>query len=563
MGIIDQVKVLHSEGLFSNVAILACLVKTACEQNPELLTPSEKYQLQVYYADALFEQQEYKKAELLYRRALQLKKVLLKSKVKGGSHSHSSSQQQSSADGLPSELDVKFRIYECNYHLKSYREAIAVLESIPAKQRKPNVNMALAKLYQHFGMERSATTGFKEVLKQCPLALEAVLGLLSLGVKGTEVAALTINSLPNASNLEWLTFWLKGHAYSASKDYAKAVSTFKSLETGSVLRENINVLCCLAENHFLSGDLANAALVYKRVHALDPLYLKGMDVYAYLLAKENSKDLQNLANELMSVTDKRPEPWIAMGYYCSKTPAKATRAVYFAQRAFQLDPRNVQCLLLKGNVLKDMNKIPEALLHFREAVRTAPHRFETHQGVVECYVKQGRVREAMSTASNACKVLGQTPRPLTLLGSVLAKDSLSVEKAKTMLEKALAIESTYLDAVYLLADIHQEEKSYTKAIDLLRQQLQNQSTARLHQILADCLAANNELQEALDQYSIALTLDPTNKKALEGMQKVEKATDGLEAGHEDEMEIAEESGEDLDYDASDAEVSWADNEWFS
>lgn len=39
-------------------------MKTASEQNPELLTPAEKYQLQVYYADALFEQQEYKKAEV-------------------------------------------------------------------------------------------------------------------------------------------------------------------------------------------------------------------------------------------------------------------------------------------------------------------------------------------------------------------------------------------------------------------------------------------------------------------------------------------------------------------
>ena len=42
------------------------MVKTACEQNPELLTPPEKYQLQVYYADALFEQQEYKKAEVSF-----------------------------------------------------------------------------------------------------------------------------------------------------------------------------------------------------------------------------------------------------------------------------------------------------------------------------------------------------------------------------------------------------------------------------------------------------------------------------------------------------------------
>ena len=44
------------------------------------------------------------------------------------------------------------------------------------------------------------------------------------------------------------------------------------------------------------------------------------------------------------------------------------------------------------------------------------------------------------------------------------------------------------------------------------------------------------------------------------MQKVEKATDGLDAGPDDDMETMEESGEDLDFDASDAEVSWADNE---
>ena len=40
----------------------------------------------------------------------------------------------------------------------------------------------------------------------------------------------------------------------------------------------------------------------------------------------------------------------------------------------------------------------------------------------------------------------------------------------------------------------------------------------------------------------------------------EREADGIEPGPEDDMEIAEESGKDLDYDASDAEVSWADNE---
>ncbi|XP_033646823.1 anaphase-promoting complex subunit 7-like [Asterias rubens] len=562
MAIIDQVKMLLEEGLYSNVVMLASLMKTASEQNSELLTGPEKYQLQVYYADALFEMQEYKNAEVIYRKALQVKKVLNKSKVKGPVPTQP--PQSIPNDGLPSELNVRYRIYECNYHQKNYKEAIAVLQSIPAKQRKPKVNMALAKLYQRIGSERPAVTCFKEVLKQFPLALEAVLGLLSLAVKGTEVAALTINSLPNTNNIEWLTFWLKGHSYNASKDYAKAVSTFKSLETGSVLRENSSVLCCLAENHFLAGDLANALLVYKRVHSLDPLCLKGMDIYAYLLAREKRMDeLMSLSFQLMSVSEQRAEPWIAMGYYYSANALRTSRAVYFAQKAYQIDPRNVQALLLKGSVLQHMSKTQEALLHFREAVRMAPFRFEAHQGLVDCYVKASRIREALTTASNACKVLSNSARSLTLFASVLAKDSLSVDKAKSMLEKALAQEPTYLEAVYLLAEVLGEEQRYTAAIDLLRRQLQQQSTCQLHQMLGDFLSLNNDLQEALDQYSVALGLDPTNKKVLEGIQKVEKVTDNVDLGQEDDMEALEESGEDVDYDASDTEVSWADNEWFS
>ena len=39
-------------------------MKTACEQNTELLTVAERYQLLVFYADALYEEQEYKRAEV-------------------------------------------------------------------------------------------------------------------------------------------------------------------------------------------------------------------------------------------------------------------------------------------------------------------------------------------------------------------------------------------------------------------------------------------------------------------------------------------------------------------
>lgn len=38
------------------------------------------------------------------------------------------------------------------------------------------INMMLANLYKKAGQERSSVTSYKEVLRQCPLALDAILG---------------------------------------------------------------------------------------------------------------------------------------------------------------------------------------------------------------------------------------------------------------------------------------------------------------------------------------------------------------------------------------------------
>lgn len=62
-------------------------------------------------------------------------------------------------------LDIKYQIHLCHINLKQNQEAVTVLETIPGKQRSPKVNMALGKLYQLGGMERSSVYAFKEVLK--------------------------------------------------------------------------------------------------------------------------------------------------------------------------------------------------------------------------------------------------------------------------------------------------------------------------------------------------------------------------------------------------------------
>ena len=84
-----------------------------------------------------------------------------------------------------------------------------------------------------------------------------------------------------------------------------------------------------------------------------------------------------------------------------------------------------------------------AISHFREAVQCAPHRYESHEGLVDCYMAQGRHREAVSAATTACKSLNNSPRSLTLLARVLHKDplQLSMPKAKVTIEAKLQFQA--------------------------------------------------------------------------------------------------------------------------
>jgi len=47
-----------------------------------------------------------------------------------------------------------------------------------------------------------------------------------------------------------------------------------------------------------------------------------------------------------------------------------------------LDSRNIEALSLKGLALMEVKKTPEAVSHFREALRLAPYRFEAYNSML-------------------------------------------------------------------------------------------------------------------------------------------------------------------------------------
>lgn len=146
-------------------------------QKPDTVTLPMKLQIILYYADALYNNHQYLQAENLYRQALQFRKNIL-FKSKNSNHKINDNQNE-----MISDADVKYKIHLCCIALKQKTAAAEILQMISARLRTPKMNMALGNLYKDIGMERVAITCFKEVLRECPLALEAVDNLLKLGIK--------------------------------------------------------------------------------------------------------------------------------------------------------------------------------------------------------------------------------------------------------------------------------------------------------------------------------------------------------------------------------------------
>lgn len=144
------------------------------------------FALNIYFS--LWEMKSYSEAQKQYETAILLRRQL---------HEHLKMTSTYEIIERYSEIDLKFRVAKCLVESQQFKEAAALLQPLPLKQRSAKINMLLAKIQQgESGTDKHLIANYKEVLRKCPLAFECIDGLLSLGVKGTEVNSLIINGNP-------------------------------------------------------------------------------------------------------------------------------------------------------------------------------------------------------------------------------------------------------------------------------------------------------------------------------------------------------------------------------
>ncbi|ETN64398.1 anaphase promoting complex 7 [Anopheles darlingi] len=542
----EQLKNLFDCELYSNAATLANLILAIYETNRAILSPQDHLGTLVYYAESLYHERQFREAETVYRQALQLKRLLTKSKSPNGKPLPPGQLD------LQSEVELKYKTAKCLIEIKRYRDAIVLLQTLALKQRTPKVNMLLSKLCHNHGHERSAIGTYKEVLKDCPLAFEAIEGLLALGIKGIEVNSLIVDASLAPQCSDWMSSWIKAHANIQARKYTEAIQTLRSIEATTALRNYHQLLVLIGECYYHNGEYENAYNALKRAHGMNPQSRAGLQILAILMAKKKKiSELEKLITPNSSFHNEySSEVWFVMAQFLYST-GKYDKAIYFVQKACFLKPRNLEALILKAEILLQLKKNQQAIAHLRYAQQFAPYRYEIHKVLVDSYLNMGRLREAQVQALKAVKMIGETARMLVLLARTYMKDRTTRPKAKALFIKALGINENYLPAVYLLAELYQRENDVASSMELLKKHVMLSQNCKLHAMLGDVLVNDKDHSGALEHYTMALNLDPSNRCAMAGLMAMGQSpgnnstTSNTGAGTSSYLEYMADEGSDV------------------
>ncbi|CAB3384595.1 Hypothetical predicted protein [Cloeon dipterum] len=534
-GLAEQIKHLYDAKLYSNVVALCNIAVPACDNNPEVLgIPHQRAQTLVVYGDSLLRTGHPRKAESVLEKALLLRKCILKPKgATLGDYE------------VLLDVDIKYLIHECRVCQHDGAGAISILETVSAKARNPRVNMALGKLYAARGLERSAITAYKEVLKEAPLAIEAAEQLLRLGVSGAEVMTLMVNGYCRLRGLDWVQMWMRALGHLHQGEYSDVITALKSLDNKIILRGCSQLTLTIGRAYYLKGDYASAIDALQKVQIFDPTVSAGLDVRAHCLYREKrTKELEKLVAPLADSVSAPmvspcnrsllseatlgvhgPEVWVAVGWY-ALARSQPVRANHLAARAKNLCLRDssVEALLLRGAAQRQLKRLDAAIACYRDVLNVAPKMFEAYEGLINCYLAApNRKREAFTLAATACRKLNHAPRALTLYAQVLMNEPGLTSKAKSALEKALNQDAHFLPAAYLLAEMLEKEHKYDHAIALLQRHIDATPNAKLHSMIGDLHSRVGNVDKALSHFTLALNFDPKNRVAQAGIDNIDCA----------------------------------------
>lgn len=165
---------------------------TLLHNDRTLATPEVEYQVQLYLAGAQFKERQFRAALRTLQELIHLRTMMV------GRKSTCGLVALESAYAEFGDVEMRRRLAECYREIGDTRLAIGVLLQVPVKSRTPRINLMLARLQLHGTTtttrnKAEALFAYKEVIRECPMALPVIREMLEMGVDGNEVNSLVMN----------------------------------------------------------------------------------------------------------------------------------------------------------------------------------------------------------------------------------------------------------------------------------------------------------------------------------------------------------------------------------
>jgi len=284
-------------------------------------------------------------------------------------------------------------------------------------------------------------------------------------------------------------------------------------------------------------------------------------------------ELGQLAADLLDIDDKKPEPWVCLSLY-HLARDDHDKSIAFVDKAISINQQHSYAHYLRGSIFLASHRPDHAVVSFFRA-NDLQRDIPSYEGLVESYLAAEKFKEAICTAKEAISSAPRDARAITLVGLALSQAPASQqngegkERAKRALKRALSLDPGAPRPLFALVDLHASEGNFDACVKLLREAMDggrndasesssaspatmghtvtwNKEHADVIQSkLAEIYTLSEKYSEALECYHVAISMNPHNGMAVQGLERLEKIMRGVDPDEEmeDEGEVEDEDRE--------------------
>lgn len=239
------------------------------------------------------------------------------------------------------------------------------------------------------------------------------------------------------------------------------------------------------------------------------------------------KDAEEIYKKILKRENKNFDALQLMGVLSAQTK-KYQVAVNYLTKALEINTNHAACFSNRGNALKELGQLDEALSDYRRAVYINPGYAEAYCNMGVTLYIQGKLEEAVVKYERAIDIKHDYAEAYSNLGNAL-KDLGRLEEAANSLARAIQIKPDYAKAFSNFGNVLRELKLFDQAIASYERAIAlDPSFAEAYSNLGVTLQASKRSNEALNSYERAIALDPHLVEAYSNLGNLLKENNQLE-----------------------------------